>query len=180
MVVTSSNEVRIGLTNCNRLYEKIYSDKKLLETKISEAKFDEFAFFNFIVTSWHLYNDWLNADKLNRPALVHKKKKRTPALMLEVMNIARDITNGSKHLKLDQTNMKKKVVAEVHEPEIRDWYSYFIAGPQYAISTESSYYSVSDLLFLITDYFEWLFDDSIQPENFPEKLHNHLKYCKIK
>lgn len=99
--------------------------------------------------------------------------------MMEVINITKDVANGSKHMVLDDKSLRRKVVTNIHPPEIRDWYSYFIAGPQFGISTKSSYYSVSDLVFLITSYFEWIFDDSMSADIFPENIEKHLEYCKI-
>ena len=163
-------EMIIGIRNCRDLYEKLRFEKNKLD-----SEWNEYDFFNFIVTAWHMQNDWIKNDKTKRLYSAKQKIKQAPSDMKEVVNIARDIANGSKHFKLDKKSEDKKVVKEIHEPEVRSWHSYYF-GPKYGISTESSYFSSSDLIYLIWAYFEWIFDDSIKPKSFPDKIEKHLKY----
>ncbi len=106
-----------------------------------------------------------------------RKINTTPEDMKEVINIARDIANGSKHFKLDAPSEEKRVVTEVHPAEIRDWHSYFF-GPKPTISATKSYYSVADLSYLITEYFKWIFNDSESAKHIPESIEKHLDRCK--
>lgn len=171
----NSDNINFGIDNCIKLYNKLKKEHELLN-----VKWDENDFFNFTVTAWHLYHDWLNNDKIFRPKLAIKKKNKIPAEMKEVINISRDIANGNKHVVLDDKSKMKKVVTSVQPPLIRDAYSYFITGPEYAIYTKSAFYTTSDFRFLIIDYFSWLFDDSKSVADFPEQIISKLEYCKTK
>lgn len=165
--------MKVGIESCEDLFNKLMFEKERFESDWSD-----YNFFNFVVTAWHLQNDWLKNNKDNRPEFAMRKINTSPEEMKEVLNITRDIANGSKHFKLDASSEKKKVVTEVHPPEIRDWHSYFF-GPKPAVSTVKSYYSVADLSYLITEYFKWIFNDSESAESFPENIQKHLDYCKI-
>ena len=164
--------MKIGLENCTELFAKLKFEKERLD-----SNWNEYDFFNFMVTAWHLQNDWLKNDRDNRPELAMRKINDSPVQMKEIMNIARDIANGSKHFRLDQPSEKKKVVNEVHPPEIRDWHSYFF-GAKHAVSTNEAYYSVADLSGLIMRYFIWVFDD-LQPAHLPNGIQKQLDYCNL-
>ncbi len=164
--------MKIGIKNCRALFKKLKFEKDRLD-----SKWNEYDFFNFVITAWHLQADWINNDKTENLDYPRSKINKVPPAMKEVIDIARDIALGSKHFKLDQKSEKRKIVKEIHEPEVRNWHSYYF-GPKYGISTESSYYSSSDFIYLIFDYFEWVFDDSIKPCMFPEKIEKHLQSCR--
>ena len=163
--------MKVGIDSCHDLFEKLKFEKSRLE-----KEWNEYDFFNFVVTAWHLQNDWLASDKIGRPTLAMRKINQAPPIKNEVMKNARENTNGSKHFKLDQKNENNKVVVKIHGPEIRDWHSYFF-GPKYGISTQSSYYSTSDFIFIIYEYFAWVFDDNTSAKSLPEKIQKHLEYC---
>lgn len=165
--------MKIGLSNCRDLLNKLQYEKSRLDNE-----WNEYDFFNFVVTAWHLHTDWIEKNREGRPVKAMKKFKASPNTMKEVINISRDIANGSKHFNLNLKSEKNKVVTQVNEPEIRDWHSYYF-GPKYGISTDLAYYSVADFIFIIGSYFEWIFDDEIEINMFPPKLIKHLNYCKI-
>jgi|SRR5690554_117469 len=165
--------MKVGLGSCTDLFEKLKYEKLKLD-----EEWNAYDFFNFTVTAWHLQSDWLKNDREGRPAHAMRKINQAPEQMKEVVNIARDITNGSKHFKLDKPNMDKKVVEKVHAPEIRDWHSYFF-GPKHGISTKSAYYTTSDFLFLVHEYFVWIFSDNLSATEFPKNIAEHLRLCNI-
>ncbi|MFA5996426.1 MAG: hypothetical protein WC790_01745 [Candidatus Paceibacterota bacterium] len=102
--MTSDNKLLYGLNNCLDLYAKLKYEGENLE-----SNWNEYNSFNFIVTSWHLYNDWLKADSVNRPRLSTKKKEppKTPPNMLLVVYALRDIANSSKHFFLNDDALNK-------------------------------------------------------------------------
>lgn len=135
--------------------------------------------FNFFVTAWHLFDDWLPKD-INRPTLSLEKKGRTPRAMSNLMLSFKDLTNGSKHMTLKESAYKVKTITDVSEPIIGDWLSYFTNTPRIYITIENSIYSMWDVRFLITHYFSWLFDDNASAKIFPDEVSNHLKRCENK
>ena len=173
LYINQVGSMKLGLDNCSDLLEKLRYEKSKLD-----KEWNAYDFFNFTVTAWHLQNDWLKNDKEGRPNHAMRKVNQAPEQMKEVVNIARDIANGSKHFKLDKRNMEKKVIEELHEPEIRDWHSYFF-GAKHGISTKTAYYSTLDFVSLIHNYLEWVLSDNLSESEFPEEIEKHLKFCKL-
>ncbi len=134
--------------------------------------------FNFFVTAWHLFNDWLDKDP-QRPKFALEKKGRTHSEMLDLLYAFRDLSNGSKHMLLKKSAFKKRKVAKVFSPIIGDWRAFFTNTPQIYIWVGESIYSMWDIRYLTTHYFSWLFDDSISPQKFPNVIVDHLKRCTI-
>jgi hypothetical protein len=164
--------LKVGIGTCKELHAKLQREAEKLD-----SDWNEYDFFNFVVTAWHLNYDWLKNDVANRPKFAMKKSSMAPLQMREVIKIARDLANGSKHFTLSAKSAKEQVITEVHPPEIRDWHSWFFSAPKHGVSTKNAYYSVSDFTYLIMEYTNWLFDDSTL--DFPDKINKHLKYCKI-
>lgn len=163
--------MKIGIETVNELRDKLkYERERVIDSQHS------YDFYNFVVTAWHLHNDWMKEDKENRPKLFYKKVKFSPQPIKELIKAIRDLANGSKHFCLDSKNEKNKVVLSVHEPEARCFYSYFF-GPQRGISLAGAYYSIGDIVCIVDEYFDWLFDDNIQASDFPDKL---LKYITVR
>ena len=165
--------MKIEIESCVDLFSKLKYEKSKLD-----KEWNSFDFFNFTVTAWHLHNDWLKNDKYNRPNLAMRKIDQALPQMKEVVSIARDLSNGSKHFKLDKPNMEKKVVEKIHAPEIRDWHSHFF-GPKYGISTKSAYYSTADFIYLLYEYLAWVMSDNQPAEVMPQKIIKHLDFCKL-
>jgi hypothetical protein len=169
-----SNKLLYGINTCQDLYEKLKYEAERLE-----KTWNIYDCFNFILTAWHLHHDWLERDSENRPRLSTKKKEysKTTKEMMRVIHAFRDVANSSKHLRLKKGT--KKVVDEIHPREIRGWDAYFLHGPLIGISIGKSYFNMWDLRFLIMSYFEWIFDDSIPANQFPEEIKKHLERCVI-
>ena len=162
---------RVGLDNCLDLYEKLKFEGKRLQ-----SDWHHYDFWNFAVTAWHLHNDWLDKDSSSRPRYSTKKKSRTPQSMSLVLNAVRDVANGSKHFHLDSKSEAKRVVNETHQPEVRNFYSYCFDKPVRGITIEKTYITLFEIHSVVMGYFEWVFDDTISVDNFPEEVSKTLEY----
>ncbi|NKJ68198.1 hypothetical protein EX191_10385 [Vibrio chemaguriensis] len=160
--------MKVGIETVHELREKLKFERQ----RVTQS-YHPYDFFNFVVTAWHLHHDWIKNDKQNRPNLFYKKVNQAPPQMKELVNATRDLANGSKHFRLDKPNDEKKVLTEVHKPEIRDHFTY-VFGPQPGISVANAYYSIGELVDILDEYFEWLFDDLTPADSFPDKLQKML------
>ncbi|GHZ63236.1 hypothetical protein VCSRO175_1430 [Vibrio cholerae] len=160
--------MKLGIDTVHELRKKLKFERQRVT-----QNYHPYDFFNFVVTAWHLHHDWIKYDKQHRPSLFYKKANQSPPQMKELINAMRDLANGSKHFILDKASEEKKVITSVHEPEIRDHFT-FVFGPQPGISVCNAYYSVGELVYIVDEYFEWLFDDLIPADSFPENLHKIL------
>ena len=153
-----SNTAKFGLRTPYDLHEKLKYDAELLlrrrKENAEEQRLEEFEAFNFFVTAWHLYKDWLQGGSPDKPKHSLEKIQEASSRFVEVKNVMRDIANGSKHFELDAP---AKVA--VGDREISSWYSYFF-GPQFSIDTKSFHFLMYELVGLIAAYFEWVFDDA--------------------
>jgi len=140
---------------------------------------DPYNCFNFFITAWHLYDDWLPKDN-NRPKLSLQKKGRTSGAMLYLLLSFKDLTNGSKHMVLNKSMYKAKTITDVSSSIIGDWRSYFTNSPQIYITIEDLIYSMWDVRYLTTYYFSWLFDDNIPATKFPTEIKEHIERCTLK
>lgn len=117
-----ANAPRIPLHSADDLYAKLKREHARLQAGWSTDDS-----FNFIVTAYHLYDDW--ARRAGTRAQQQRRNRLDP-IAERLMHVLRDITNASKHWKLDAPNERKRVVGEVSSARIADWHSYFITGPQ--------------------------------------------------
>ena len=154
-----SHTAKFGLKTPRELFDKLKYDAELLlrerEENTEEQRLEEFEAFNFFVTAWHLYHDWLKKGKSpDKPTYALEKIEAASSKFKEVKDVLRDIANGSKHFEL--TDPAKVTVGE---REISCWYSYFY-GPQFPIETKSFHFLMYELVTLVLMYFEWIFDDT--------------------
>ncbi|MDB5935748.1 MAG: putative uncharacterized phage protein [Massilia sp.] len=177
------NTTKFGLKSSYDLFGKLKYDSKLLlrqrPENDEERRLEEYEAFNFFVTAWHLHKDWLGSDSIDKP--VHSLAKITVAHahVKEIRHAIRDIANGSKHFSL---NDSPKV--SVGEREISSWYSYFF-GAQYTVDTKSFHFLLYELVGIVMEYFEWIFDDKISnsvPATILEKLEkaNELRVARYR
>ncbi|MFZ6710138.1 hypothetical protein [Undibacterium sp. TC9W] len=166
-----SNIAKFGLSTPYDLYEKLKYDAQLLlrqrEENAEEHRLEEFEAFNFFVTAWHLYKDWLQGVSKDKPKHSLQKIQKAASEFREIKDVIRNIANGSKHFEL---NEPAKVI--LGDREISSVYSWFF-GPQFAIDTKSFHFLMYELVDIIMAYFEWIFDDSKQvavPIEIIEKL----------
>lgn len=172
MPLTESRKLHFGINNCRDLdlYDKLKFEHGRLKETMYKEKYDV---FNFIVTAYHLHEDWLKRD-MKRPVLANKKKNKVPKEMKQIIDATRDLANGNKHMLLDDHNFKRKVVDTVHPPEIRGSYFSWCYCPHIGVSIGTTYYSLPTLADLIMSYFDWMFDDSIPADEFPVKIQESL------
>lgn len=167
-----SNIAKFGLQTPYDLHEKLKYDAKLLlrrrKESAEEQRLEEFQAFNFFVTAWHLYKDWLQGASTDKPQYSQQKILEAALKFKEIKDVMRDIANGSKHFEL---NEPAKVT--VGDREISSWYSYYF-GPQFSIDTASFHFLMYELVGLILAYFEWIFDDSA-PRDIPSKIVEKLE-----
>lgn len=158
----------LGIGSSVDLHEKLKFEGARLE-----GSWHSYDAFNFVLTAWHLYQDWLPGDRRGRPKQARKKldKKGLPVEMILVLDVLRDLSNGSKHLQLDPSAAKKRVISETHSGEIANWWAYFFQERILGVTTGSDYYfSIRKLRNVTLAYFDWVFDD-IRPANpFPGDL----------
>lgn len=168
---------RLGLSTCRDLYGKLKFDASQLDAAEGEGAekelMQEYAAFNFFVTAWHLYHDWLDKDLDGRPAYALQKKEISADAFREVKDAIRGLANGSKHL----TSWEEPKIS-VSEREIVDFRSYFF-GPAFGIRTESHYFSLMTLEDIVLRYFEWIFDDSVLALGLPEHIVSRMAFCKV-
>jgi len=155
----------LGIDSCTDLFEKLKFEGARLQDD-----WHHYDAFNFAVTAWHLYFDWLQRDKSNRPKGASAKfdKQKLPVEMVLILDVLRDLANGSKHLKFDGDSSKKRVVSETHSGETASWYAYFFHERIIGVTANDYYFSIRKLRDVTLRYFEWVFDETAQP--FPGDL----------
>ncbi len=81
-----------SLDNSDDLFEKLKYDYSNLNNELNA-----YTFFNFIITAYHL-KQWIEEDELKSETRQQKIKEFKKS---SYYNICRDITNASKHFKLN-------------------------------------------------------------------------------
>jgi len=165
----------LGIANCRDMYERV----KRLGDRM-EGAWDEDSASTFVMHAWHLCNDWIKRDKKHRPRLATQKcdAKKIPVEMVLVLNVLRDLTNGTKHCVLDPSSEENRVVTKSHNGEIRGYYAWFFRERIPGVTTRGGYYfSVRKLRDITLNYLDWVFDDSIAVKAFPGELHGIIWHC---
>ena len=163
-MATTKSSPRLPFGTCEDLFSKLKLDFEDLKKDWSEQHT-----FNFIVTAYHLYQDWI--DRVGSSEMKRKKNQLPPQAKL-LVNVFRDITNATKHWKLDKGSQAKQVVDGVSQPQIADWYAYFKAGPVIYVDVDGARPSMPELSHVAIKLFEWLLDDAVYV--FPADLANSL------
>lgn len=171
----SLGATKFGLSTSYDLFKKLKHDSKLLlrqrpETQ-DEQRLEEYEAFNFFVTAWHLHKDWLGSESIEKPIYSLSKISAAHPHMKEIRHAIRDIANGSKHFALDEA---PKI--SIGPREISSFYAYFF-GPQYVIDTKSFHFLMYELVGVVMDYFEWIFDDE-SPSAVPIAILEKLEKAK--
>lgn len=151
-MTTSKSPPRLPLHTCADLFDKLKFDFEELKKDWSEYRT-----FNFVVTAYHLYKDWIDAVGTS---VTQRKKAQLPPQAQVLFNVWRDITNATKHWKLNAGSQSRQVVDGVSKPQIADWYSYFVAGPVIYVEVAGARPSLPELAYATMTCFEWLLDDS--------------------
>lgn len=165
----------LGISSSIDLFEKLKYESARLQNG-----WHPYDAFNFLVTAWHLFHDWTRSD--NSQALCRQKrnKDKLPPSMNLVLDVVRDLVNGSKHFQLDPGSASKRRVVEVHAGNEVGWYEYFFHEDIAGVTVEDHwYFSIRTLNNFVIRYFEWVFDDSSPVRDFPKDLDEAISYCNI-
>lgn len=166
----------LGITTSRDMFNKLKYDSQLLDNDLQNT----YNAFNFVVTAWHLFNDWPKCeDKLNS-SRIKRQETQIPQEMLLVLNVVRDLCNGSKHFILTNEAARKRVVGEVLTGREIGAYEYFFHETTPAVNTKDGFYlPIRVLNNIVISYFEWVFDDSIPVSKFPSEIIDAIKFCNI-
>lgn len=97
-----------------------------------------------------------------------------------ILDVVRDVVNGSKHFELDEGSANKRKVSEVHIGNEASWYSYFFHEGIPGVTAEKQwYFSLRVLNNIVMRYYEWVFDDSTPVREFPVEIIETITYCNI-
>lgn len=164
-----------GMDTSLDLFEKLKHESHRLQ-----QGWHSYDAFNFLVTAWHLFQDWPKSD--DPTALCKQKRQRTklPNPMNFVLDVVRDLVNGSKHFQLTNESANKRRVNKVHTGVESGWYSWFFHENLPAVTAEDNwYFTIRSLNNIIIRYFEWVFDDSSPVKHFPNDILEAIEYCNI-
>lgn len=175
MITSESNHI-LGLSGCRDLFQKL-----TIEGQELGPNWNPYDCFNFVITAWHLYKDWIKADRLQAPRLALNKieKARTPAEMQLVLDALGDVANASKHVAPKTKNQSPKVVTATHGQLEPDFYSWFFHEDMPGVTVENRYFSIRVLRNILLRYFSWVFDDSTSVEEFPAEILEAIAYCEV-
>jgi len=155
-------------------------DKLQFESSRLELGWNPYDAFNFLVTGWHLFEDWVKSEDPRALSRMKRQRKRLPEPMNLVLDVVRDLVNGSKHFELNPDAASKRRVCEVHTGEEVGFYEYFFHEEIPAVTVDVHwYFSIRVLRNLLIRYFEWVFDDSVPIAEFPRELLDAISYCNI-
>lgn len=164
-----------GISNSLEMYEKLK-----IESCRLQKEWHPYDAFNFLVTAWHLFEDWPKSDNSHDLCRLKRHRKRIPQCMNFVLDVVRDVVVGSKHFQLNQKSTDKRKVEMVHTGNEVGWYAYFFHEDIPAVTVDKNwYFSLRILRNIILRYYEWVFDDSFPVKNFPNDLVDTINYCNI-
>jgi hypothetical protein len=145
---------RLPLNTVEEMFDKLkWENSRLRE---SWSVYDS---FNFIVTAHHLYWDWIHEGQAANPEQV-ARAKTLPADAKVVFQAIIDVSNGSKHWKLDNPgSVRRQVISEVTAPTCAGWDSYFFGDMVY-FRFGDHFVSMSEISALVMHYFEWVIHGS--------------------
>lgn len=165
-----------GLTSSKDLYQKLLWEAEKLEAE----NWSPFAAFNFIVTAWHLHDDWVRKDSgLRLPRTKVAKVEVNYSDLRLVLQIVQDLANGSKHVVLNASSNAQRVVEDTHLGDIGDHYEYLFHESIPGVTVGDSYFSIRVLRNILCAYFAWVFDDEVALDELPRAILDSIAYCNI-
>lgn len=176
--ITGNQGPTIGLSTSLDLYQKLQFESERLITN----HWHSYDAFNFIITAWHLYDDWLQKGNSKTLSVQKRRKEKcTPKSMHLVLQLVNDLANGSKHFQLNQPAARNRKINETHEGNESSFYSWFNRerGIPGLTADDGSYFSLRQLNLILMRYFEWVFDDSVGIDTFPKDIEYAIEYCNI-
>lgn len=164
-----------GIDSSVAMFEKLKYESSRLQ-----KRWHPYDAFNFLVTAWHLFEDWTKSDAPSALCRMKRQRRRLPDDMNFTLDIVRDLVNGSKHFQLTPDAAAKRRVGEVHTGDEVGWYEYHYHEDLPGVTVEDHwYFSIRVLHNLMMRYFEWVFDDSTPVKDFPCDLLDAILYCNI-
>ena len=165
----------LGISSSLEMFEKLKHESSLLVE--SWSPYDT---FNFLVTGWHLFQDWPKSDLAGSLSRKKRNRRDLPKSMNLILDVVRDLVNGSKHFKLDRKSSEKRRVGEVHTGKEVGFYEYFFHEDIPAVTVEDHwYFSIRVLNNILLGYFEWVFNDDVPLDEFPDELEQGILFCNI-
>lgn len=165
----------LGINSSSDMFEKLKHESSRLQ-----QGWHPYDAFNFLVTAWHLFEDWTKSDDPRALCRMKRQRPRLPTPMNRVLDIVRDLVNGSKHFQLTPDAAAKRRVGEVHTGKEVGFYEYYFHEHLPGVTVEDHwYFSIRVLNNVVMRYFEWVFDDSTPIKNFPSDLLEAIQYCDI-
>jgi hypothetical protein len=160
---------RMALNTPEDLFKKL----KWEEARLEES-WGVYESFNFVVTAWHLYHDWISIKGGATAAQIYRKTQ-LPSGAAKLIRATCDLANGAKHWKMTHPeNLKKQVVTEIEGPEIGDWLAVFDDKPMMYITIPPYVrLSMAELSALVVAYIQWILEGDNQP--FPPHLTQNLE-----
>lgn len=125
--------------------------------------------FNFSLTAWHLYHDWMKND-INLSQQAKNKHERSKLAMKPMMHALEVLANSNKHIKV----RNNQSVVDTKYGEAIDWYTYF-KGDFPTIITDTAEYPLWKIQEILIEYFEWVFDESETDLAFKTKCINRTR-----
>lgn len=173
--ITGSTGPVLGIDSSLDMFHKLKYESSLLK-----EGWHPYNSFNFLVTAWHLFEDWPKSDDARALCRNKRHRPRLPKEMNFLLDIVRDLVNGSKHFELEADAVKKRKVVETHSGTEVGWYEFLFHENLPAVTAGANwYFSIRVLNNLIVRYFEWVFDDSHPVRSFPQDLLEAIQYCDI-
>ena len=174
-VIAGNDGPVLGIETSLDMFEKLKFESSRLQ-----QEWHSYDAFNFLVTAWHLFEDWTKSDDSRALCRMKRQRSRLPYEMNFVLDVVRDLVNGSKHFQLEPKAVLKRRVGEVHTGNEVGWFSYFFHEHLPAVTVDNSwYFSIRVLHNLMMRFFEWVFDDSKLVSEFPPDLLDAILYCNI-
>lgn len=135
---------------------------------------------DFIICAWHLFEDWTKSDENRSLNRTKRNRNKLPTAMNLILDVTRDLANGSKHFQLDPKPARSRRVSEIHDGLEANFYSYCFHESIPGVTLNDGYYfSVRVLHNILLAYFEWVFDDDQPARLFPKGILDSIRYCNI-
>jgi hypothetical protein len=178
-VIQNLDGLNFGISSSFDMYSKLLNESARLQTNWENA----FDAFNFFVTAWHLYHDWVKCEHKGSLSRIKRHRTQIPKEMIFVLNIVKDLTNGSKHFSLSNEASTKRVINKVHDGKEYGFYEFFfrenIPGVDAKSDQLQGYFSIRVLHNIVMKYFDWVFDDGVKVDDFPLEIVDAITYCDL-
>ncbi len=165
----------LGINSSTDMFEKLrYESSRLRQG------WHSYDAFNFLVTAWHLFEDWSKSDDAKALSRSKRQRHHLPENMNLVLDVVRDLVNGSKHFTLTRDAAKKRRIGEILTGKEVGYYQYFFRERVSAVVVDQHwYFSIRALHNLIINYFQWVFDDTTPVKDFPQEITDAISYCHV-